>query len=220
MRSERIVQAQNEEKWIADLKSYLQGNLADLTAEEAKACSKIADDYEVDDDGRLLPVTGESASNVPVSDRGHESHPVVAEVVQGEHGAADLGRLVHRPDGTSLQGGRSGEPGDPRQDRGNGCARGRRHPPYEELQSGWTSEDWSLILGTMTCAHQPAESEGRRGQAGCPNPCVPPTSPLVPAARTTFTGPPLESTSAYARCNTGQGQDGLPADPMRWGWCA
>ncbi|GMF48132.1 unnamed protein product [Phytophthora fragariaefolia] len=47
MRSERIVQAQNEEKWIADLKSYLQGNLADLTVEEAKACSKIADDYEV-----------------------------------------------------------------------------------------------------------------------------------------------------------------------------
>ncbi|GMF52187.1 unnamed protein product [Phytophthora fragariaefolia] len=96
MRSERIVQAQNEEKWIANLKAYLQGNLADLTVEEAKTCSKIADDYEVDDDGLLLPVTGKSTSNVPVSDRGHGSHPVVAEVVQGEHGAADLGRLGHR----------------------------------------------------------------------------------------------------------------------------
>ncbi|GMF30453.1 unnamed protein product [Phytophthora fragariaefolia] len=65
MRSERIVQAQNKEKWIADLKAYLQGNLADLTAEEVKACSRIADDYEVDDDGLLLycPITAQSCGD-------------------------------------------------------------------------------------------------------------------------------------------------------------
>ncbi|GMF63290.1 unnamed protein product [Phytophthora fragariaefolia] len=50
----RIIPTQNEEKWIANLKAYLQGNLADLTVEEAKACSTIADDYEVDDDGLVL----------------------------------------------------------------------------------------------------------------------------------------------------------------------
>ncbi|GMF44013.1 unnamed protein product [Phytophthora fragariaefolia] len=65
MRSERIVQAQNEKKWIADLKAYLQGNLADLTAVEAKACYKIADDYDVDDDELLLycPTTAQSCGN-------------------------------------------------------------------------------------------------------------------------------------------------------------
>lgn len=53
MRSERICQAQDEECWIANLKKYLDGDLAGLSAEESKACAKIADVYEVDENGLL-----------------------------------------------------------------------------------------------------------------------------------------------------------------------
>ncbi|OWZ05761.1 LOW QUALITY PROTEIN: reverse transcriptase [Phytophthora megakarya] len=48
IRCQRIRQAQDEE-WIADLKKYLDGEVSALTAEEAKACSKIAASYEVDE---------------------------------------------------------------------------------------------------------------------------------------------------------------------------
>ncbi|KAL4140614.1 hypothetical protein PRNP1_014895 [Phytophthora ramorum] len=54
MRSERLVQAQDEEKWIVDLKSYLRGDVAALTARDAKACATIAGDYEVGEDGLLF----------------------------------------------------------------------------------------------------------------------------------------------------------------------
>ncbi|OWY96425.1 reverse transcriptase, partial [Phytophthora megakarya] len=47
-------QAQDEEKWIADLKKYLDGEVSVLTAEEAKTCSKIAANYEVDENGLLF----------------------------------------------------------------------------------------------------------------------------------------------------------------------
>ncbi|OWZ13092.1 reverse transcriptase [Phytophthora megakarya] len=54
IRSQRIKQAQDEEKWIVDLKAYLNGDLNGLSKEEAKACSKIAATYEVDKDGLLF----------------------------------------------------------------------------------------------------------------------------------------------------------------------
>ncbi|OWZ00707.1 reverse transcriptase [Phytophthora megakarya] len=54
IRCQRIRQAQDEEKWIADLKKYLDGEVSVLTAEEAKACSKIAANYEVDENGLLF----------------------------------------------------------------------------------------------------------------------------------------------------------------------
>ncbi|OWZ00441.1 reverse transcriptase, partial [Phytophthora megakarya] len=54
IRSQRIKQAQDEEKWIADLKAYLIGDLKGLSKEDAKACSKIAATYEVDEDGLLF----------------------------------------------------------------------------------------------------------------------------------------------------------------------
>ncbi|KAK1942167.1 hypothetical protein P3T76_006489 [Phytophthora citrophthora] len=54
MRLERIAQAQGEEKWIADLRTYLTGDVADLAAKDARTCAKIAESYEVDDDGLLL----------------------------------------------------------------------------------------------------------------------------------------------------------------------
>ncbi|OWY99447.1 reverse transcriptase [Phytophthora megakarya] len=53
IRWQRIRQAQEEEWLIADLKRYLDGEVSFLTAEEAKACSKIAANYEVDEN-RLL----------------------------------------------------------------------------------------------------------------------------------------------------------------------
>uniref|UniRef100_H3GFB6 Integrase catalytic domain-containing protein n=1 Tax=Phytophthora ramorum TaxID=164328 RepID=H3GFB6_PHYRM len=54
MRSERLVQAQDDEKWIVDLKLYLRGDVAALTARDAKVCAKIASDYEVGEDGLLF----------------------------------------------------------------------------------------------------------------------------------------------------------------------
>uniref|UniRef100_H3H490 Uncharacterized protein n=1 Tax=Phytophthora ramorum TaxID=164328 RepID=H3H490_PHYRM len=54
MRGERIIQAQNEEKWIIDLKAYLKGNVEALTAAEAKSCAKVANDYELDENDLLF----------------------------------------------------------------------------------------------------------------------------------------------------------------------
>ncbi|ETL42424.1 hypothetical protein L916_06765, partial [Phytophthora nicotianae] len=53
-RTDRVLRAQNEEKWFVKLKAYLSGNLESLDAGEARACSKIAGDYDVDDGGMLL----------------------------------------------------------------------------------------------------------------------------------------------------------------------
>ncbi|GMF41602.1 unnamed protein product [Phytophthora fragariaefolia] len=96
MRCERIVQAQNEEKWIADLKAYLQGNLAALTSEEAKACSKIATDYEADDNGLLLycPMTAQSNGD----------RDLIARLVVPEAMHQDFLHHYH----TSLEGGHQG----------------------------------------------------------------------------------------------------------------
>ncbi|KAE9282168.1 hypothetical protein PF008_g27707, partial [Phytophthora fragariae] len=46
LRVDRIRQGQDEEKWIANLKHYLRGQVADLEKEEARACSNLADDFE------------------------------------------------------------------------------------------------------------------------------------------------------------------------------
>ncbi|OWZ08548.1 reverse transcriptase [Phytophthora megakarya] len=54
IRCQRIRQAQDEEKWIADLKKYLDGEVGALTAEKAKACSKIVVNYEVDENMLLF----------------------------------------------------------------------------------------------------------------------------------------------------------------------
>ncbi|ETM48791.1 hypothetical protein L914_06727 [Phytophthora nicotianae] len=49
--TDRILRAQNKEKWIVNLKAYLSGDMEDLDAGEARACRKLADDYDVDDAG-------------------------------------------------------------------------------------------------------------------------------------------------------------------------
>ncbi|POM72403.1 Hypothetical protein PHPALM_10883 [Phytophthora palmivora] len=54
MRMERISRAHDEEKWIADLKAYMRGDVQDLTSVEAKSCAKIADRYETDESWLLF----------------------------------------------------------------------------------------------------------------------------------------------------------------------
>ncbi|ETP43989.1 hypothetical protein F442_09383 [Phytophthora nicotianae P10297] len=51
IRKDRVLQAQNEEKWIVNLRAYLSGDLESL---DAGACGKIAGDYDVDEGGLLL----------------------------------------------------------------------------------------------------------------------------------------------------------------------
>ena len=46
VRLDRILKAQGEEKWIADLKTYLIGDVATLSAEELKFSAIIAPDYD------------------------------------------------------------------------------------------------------------------------------------------------------------------------------
>ncbi|KAE9180282.1 hypothetical protein PF005_g23341 [Phytophthora fragariae] len=53
LRVDRIRQGQDEEKWIANLKHYLRGQVADLEKEEARACSNLADDFEMDEQDLL-----------------------------------------------------------------------------------------------------------------------------------------------------------------------
>ncbi|ETL93405.1 hypothetical protein L917_08427, partial [Phytophthora nicotianae] len=40
IRTDRILRAQNEEKWMVNLKTYLSGDLKSLDAGEARACGK------------------------------------------------------------------------------------------------------------------------------------------------------------------------------------
>ncbi|GMF51289.1 unnamed protein product [Phytophthora fragariaefolia] len=54
MRMERIGRAQDEEKWIVDLKKYRTGDVHELTSTEAKSCAKIAEGYEIDEIGLLF----------------------------------------------------------------------------------------------------------------------------------------------------------------------
>ncbi|GMF53729.1 unnamed protein product [Phytophthora fragariaefolia] len=52
--SGRIIQAQDEEKWIGYLKAYVQGEVARLSAEDTKCCANIDGDYDFDESGLLL----------------------------------------------------------------------------------------------------------------------------------------------------------------------
>ena len=54
VRIDRIKQAQDEENWIFSLKIYLVGDVARLSAAEAKVCALVAPDYEVDQSGLLF----------------------------------------------------------------------------------------------------------------------------------------------------------------------
>ncbi|POM68487.1 Reverse transcriptase [Phytophthora palmivora] len=76
MKMERINRAQDEEKWIVDLKAYLRGDVQDRTSTEAKSCSKIADRYETDESGLLF--------YFPPTKLSDEDHNLVVKLVVPE----------------------------------------------------------------------------------------------------------------------------------------
>ncbi|ETI30294.1 hypothetical protein F443_22585, partial [Phytophthora nicotianae P1569] len=96
IRADRILRAQNEEKWIANLKAYLSGDLENLDAGEAQACSKIADDYDVDDGG--LPLY------CPRAARDDDDRDRLVKLVVPEDLQQDVLHHYH----TSLDGGHQG----------------------------------------------------------------------------------------------------------------
>ncbi|POM59650.1 LOW QUALITY PROTEIN: reverse transcriptase [Phytophthora palmivora] len=96
MRMERVNRAQDEEKWIVDLKAYLRGDVQDLTSTEAKNCSKIADRYETDESGLLF--------YFPPARQSDEDRDLVAKLVVPETLQNDLMHHYH----SSLEGGHQG----------------------------------------------------------------------------------------------------------------
>ncbi|OWZ10188.1 reverse transcriptase [Phytophthora megakarya] len=76
-----IKQAQEEEVWIAGMKKYLSGSIADLTQAEARSYGKIAADYEVDEQNLLFycPPTPRSGD-----DRDRLMRLVVPETLQSD----------------------------------------------------------------------------------------------------------------------------------------
>ena len=96
VRIDRIRQAQDEERWIASLKTYLIGDVAKLKAEEAKICGRLAPDYEVDQSGLLLFCPRSTAKP---EDRAESVRLVIPELLQ-----RDFLHHYH----TSLEGGHQG----------------------------------------------------------------------------------------------------------------
>ena len=54
VRLERIKQAQEEEKWIDNLKEFRIGDITDWSSEESKLCARIASEYVVEESGLLF----------------------------------------------------------------------------------------------------------------------------------------------------------------------
>ncbi|GMF48428.1 unnamed protein product [Phytophthora fragariaefolia] len=96
MRMERISRAQDEEKWIVDLKKYLTGDVRELTSTEAKSCAKIAEGYEIDEVGLLF--------YCPPSKQSCEDRDLVTRLVIPETLQEDVHHHYH----TSLEGGHQG----------------------------------------------------------------------------------------------------------------
>ena len=79
VRIDRIKQAQDEERWIVNLKTYLIGDVTKLTADEAKSSALIAQDYEVDESGLLFFCPSTTAKS---DDRMEVVRLVVPELLQ------------------------------------------------------------------------------------------------------------------------------------------
>ncbi|GMF56390.1 unnamed protein product [Phytophthora fragariaefolia] len=88
--------AQDEEKWIVDLKKYLTGDVRELTSTEAKSCAKIAEDYEIDDAGLLF--------YCPPSKQSYEDRDLVTRLVIPETLQEDVLHHYH----SRLEGGHQG----------------------------------------------------------------------------------------------------------------
>ncbi|ETK70844.1 hypothetical protein L915_21828, partial [Phytophthora nicotianae] len=96
IRTDRILRAQNEEEWIVNLKAYLSGDLESLDAGEARACGKIADDYDVSNYWLLL--------YCPRAGRDNGDRDRLAKLVVPEDLQQDVLHHYH----TSLEGGHQG----------------------------------------------------------------------------------------------------------------
>ncbi|ETO59307.1 hypothetical protein F444_22322, partial [Phytophthora nicotianae P1976] len=96
IRMDLIARAQGEEKWAADLKRYLRGDVQDLTTSDAKSCAKIAEDYEIDEAGLLF--------YCPPSKRSDGDRDLVMRLVVPESLQNDFRHRYH----TSLEGGHQG----------------------------------------------------------------------------------------------------------------
>ncbi|OWZ01620.1 LOW QUALITY PROTEIN: reverse transcriptase, partial [Phytophthora megakarya] len=81
IRVDQIRQAQKEEVWIAGMKKYLSGSIADLTQEEARSYGKIAADNEVDEQDLLFYYPPKPRSG---DDRDRLLRLVVPEMLQSD----------------------------------------------------------------------------------------------------------------------------------------
>ncbi|KAE8986765.1 hypothetical protein PR001_g19397 [Phytophthora rubi] len=79
LRIERIAQAQDEEKWVVDLKKFILGDVQSLTSAETKSCAKVAEDYEVDEAGLLFYCPPSKQAN---EDRDQVTRLVIPETLQ------------------------------------------------------------------------------------------------------------------------------------------
>ena len=79
IRIQRIVEAQDEERWIVNLKRYLNGDISSLDAGEVKMCAKLAPEYAIDEYNLLF--------SCPMAKRESEDldglmHLVISETLQ------------------------------------------------------------------------------------------------------------------------------------------
>ena len=96
IRIQRIVQAQDEERWIVNLKKYLSGDVSNLDAGEVKVCAKLAPEYEIDESDLLF--------FCPTAKRESEDRDGLMRLVIPETLQQDFLHHYH----TSLEGGHQG----------------------------------------------------------------------------------------------------------------
>ena len=96
IRIQRIVQAQDEERWIVNLKKYLSGDVSNLDAGEVKVCAKLAPEYEIDESDLLF--------FCPMAKRESEDRDGLMRLVIPETLQQDFLHHYH----TSLEGGHQG----------------------------------------------------------------------------------------------------------------
>uniref|UniRef100_A0AAV1U163 Integrase catalytic domain-containing protein n=1 Tax=Peronospora matthiolae TaxID=2874970 RepID=A0AAV1U163_9STRA len=96
IRIQRIVQAQDEERWIVNLKTHLSGDVSNLDAVEVKMCAKLAPEYEIDENNLLF--------FCPMAKRESEDRDGLMRLVIPEMLQQDFLHHYH----TSLEGGHQG----------------------------------------------------------------------------------------------------------------
>uniref|UniRef100_A0AAV1UR94 Reverse transcriptase n=1 Tax=Peronospora matthiolae TaxID=2874970 RepID=A0AAV1UR94_9STRA len=96
IRIQRIVQAQDEQRWIVNLKTYLSGDVSNLDAVEVKMCAKLAPEYEIDENNLLF--------FCPTAKRESEDRDGLMRLVIPETLQQDFLHHYH----TSLEGGHQG----------------------------------------------------------------------------------------------------------------